>query len=205
MPDKRLGSFMLLSETELLASPDCSQTVPDGMLTFLEDKVSPPTRAYLKLWEVFTRLRKTPKPGEQCIDLGSCPGGWTWVLAKLGASVISVDRSAIDPAIARMPQVTFIQGNAFTLDPSDFPLVEHPTANPLALSWIFSDVICDPHKLLELVHTWQQVHPHANYICTLKFKGETNFLVMQEFLKIKRSFIIHLTHNKHEVTWVCLN
>jgi len=192
MPVKSLGSFTLTSDLEILASTQCSQTLPHGEITFAEDKNTPPTRAYLKLWEVLTRLGLLPKEGDSCIDLGSCPGGWTWVLAKLGAKVVSVDRTEIAPSVQAMPGVSFVQANAFTLDPTRFPKMD----------WIFSDVICEPGKLLELVQRWLVVHPQATYICSVKFKGETDFRVMNAFQRIRGSALIHLNQNKHEITWI---
>ena len=64
---------------------------------------APPNRAYLKLWEALTLAAnmpdgRMPRPGELCLDLGSSPGGWSWVLQKLGARVISVDKAPLDPA-----------------------------------------------------------------------------------------------------------
>ncbi|MBC7692695.1 MAG: hypothetical protein H7222_13115 [Methylotenera sp.] len=195
LPKKALGSWMMVTENEILASVHCSQTIANGDVLFDEDRETAPTRAYLKLWEAFTRLGRAPESGEHCIDLGSCPGGWTWVIASLGAQVVSVDRSELEAKIAALPQVKFIQGNAFTLDPRQFKRMD----------WIFSDVICAPEKLLELVHHWMTIHPLAHYVCTIKFKGETDYPTMKKFLEIPDSSIMHLTHNKHEVTWVRLS
>lgn len=194
LPLKPIGSFTLLAPDELLASAHCAQTVPNGEIAFQEDKDFPPTRAYLKLWEAFTRLGKMPKPGDSCIDLGSSPGGWTWALAKLGAKVISVDRSEITATINSMPGVQFIQGNAFTIDPAQFERMD----------WICSDVICEPAKLLALVQRWLLLHAEANFLCSVKFKGETDYKTLHAFSRIPGSTIIHLNHNKHEVTWVRL-
>ena len=194
MPSKPLGSFMLIGENELIASAHCSQTLPQGEMTFQEDRDAPPARAYLKLWEILTRLGRRPGPGDSCIDLGSCPGGWTWVIARLGAHVTSVDRSEIAREVLTLPGVQFRQGNAFTLDPTIFP----------KLDWIFSDVISEPQKILELAQRWLPVHPDASYICSVKFKGETDFGVMAALQRIKGSQMIHLNQNKHEVTWVRL-
>lgn len=194
MPEKPLGSFMLIEPDVILASSQCSQTIPNGEITFQEDKAVPPTRAYLKLWEAFTRLGVRPKAGDACIDIGSCPGGWTWVIAGLGAKVVSVDRSPLDPKIAAMPEVEFVQGNAFTVDPKKYAKMD----------WFFSDVICEPPKLLEMVQRWLETHPTANFICSVKFKGDTDFRIMNAFQRIPGSQLMHLNHNKHEVTWVRL-
>ena len=191
LPTKALGSFTLIAPNELLASAQCSQTVPNGEITFLEDKTLPPTRAYLKLWEAFTRIGKMPKAGDFCIDLGSAPGGWTWVIAKLGTQVVSVDRSEIEPTIKNLPQVQFLQTNAFTLDPANFDRMD----------WIFSDVICEPQKLLGLVQSWLLAFPNAHFLCSVKFKGETDFKTLNALSRIPGSTILHLNHNKHEVTW----
>jgi 23S rRNA (cytidine2498-2'-O)-methyltransferase len=194
MPEKKLGSFLLVSPNELLASAHCSQTVPNGELTFHEDKCSPPSRAYLKLWEALTRLGRAPKAGDSCVDLGSCPGGWTWVIAKLGTRVTSVDRTEIDSRVLSLPGVTFLQANAFRLDPTQFTKVD----------WLFSDVICEPTKLLELVKSWLIAHPNANCVCSVKFKGESDFRVLDGFRRIPGSSLIHLSQNKNEVTWARL-
>jgi 23S rRNA (cytidine2498-2'-O)-methyltransferase len=194
MPAKALGSFTLIAENELLASAHCSQTLPQGEMTFEEDHEAPPARAYLKLWELLTRLGCRPKPGDSCLDVGSSPGGWTWVIARLGAEVTSVDRSELAPRILALPGVRFRQGNAFALDPSEFS----------RLDWIFSDVISEPRKILELIQRWMPVHPDASFVCSVKFKGDTDFRIIAALQRIKGSILIHLNENKHEVTWVRL-
>ncbi len=72
----------------------------------IEDHIGPPSRAYLKLWEALVRFGRWPAPGDRCLDLGASPGGWTWVLAKLGANVTAVDKAPLAPAVAAMPGVT---------------------------------------------------------------------------------------------------
>ena len=99
-PTAPLGSWTLLAPDRLLAAAHCSAPFPNGEVEFVEDKTGPPSRAYLKLWEALVRLRRWPQPGERCLDLGASPGGWTWVLAKLGAHVVAVDKAPLDPRIA---------------------------------------------------------------------------------------------------------
>jgi 23S rRNA (cytidine2498-2'-O)-methyltransferase len=193
-PTAPLGSFTLLDDHTLLAAPHCDSAFPNGEIHFVEDRVTPPNRAYLKLWDVFTRLGVAPAPGELCLDLGACPGGWTWVLAGLGARVISVDKAPLDPRIEAMPGVSVRRESAFGLDPAALGPVD----------WLFSDVICYPERLLRLVERFMASGQVGNFVCTIKFQGETDHAVAAAFAAIPGSRLMHLFHNKHELTWVRL-
>lgn len=185
-------SFGLLNNEQIILSKGPS-LFPGGDVSFFEDRINPPSRAYLKLWEVFTRFQKMPPVSSSCIDVGSCPGGWTWVLANLGHKVISVDKAMIDDKLIANPLVTFKQESAFALIPENFDD---------NLTWFFSDIICYPSKLLELVNKWIAAKPHLNFICTIKFQGETDFDALKKFREIPGSRTVHLFHNKHELTWI---
>ena len=101
-PTAPLGSWTLLAPDRLLAAAHCSAPFPNGEVVFVEDREGPPNRAYLKLWEALVRLGRWPQPGERCLDLGASPGGWTYVLAKLGADVVAIDKAPLDPKVAAM-------------------------------------------------------------------------------------------------------
>lgn len=193
LPDKPRGIFTLLSENEMLYSPHCLSKIPLGEHEFVEDKSNPPSRAYLKLWELFTIHGIVPKPQETCLDLGACPGGWTWVLANLGCKVISVDKAELDPRLMSDSKIQYLSESAFGLDPKSIGPVD----------WLFSDIICYPEKLLGLVEKWRAAGTVKNFACTIKFQGETDYKTLDAFKQIPGSKIIHLYHNKHEVTWVC--
>jgi 23S rRNA (cytidine2498-2'-O)-methyltransferase len=40
-----------------------------------------------------------------------------------------------------------------------------------------------------------------NFVCTIKYQAETDWEQTLKFLEIPGSRIVHLHHNKHEVTW----
>ncbi len=80
---------------------------PNGEWNFNEDKINPPSRAYLKLWEFFTRFQIFPDKNDICLDLGACPGGWTWVLSGLAKQVIAYDKSPLDARVMALPNVVF--------------------------------------------------------------------------------------------------
>ncbi len=191
VPNSPLGSWTLLDANTLLASPSCSSLFPQGEVHFQETKI-PPSRAYLKLWESLTRSGIHPIAGDTCLEVGASPGSWTWVLQSLGANVIAVDRAPLAPAISSLPRVNFMKKDAFSITPEDFP----------ELDWIFSDLICYPQKLLTWVKQWIDTGAEINCICTLKFQGEVEPGIIEEFKKIEESHIVHLFHNKHELTWI---
>lgn len=183
------GAFTMLGENEILWCRDFDRPDPLGRAPFLEDRQSAPSRAYLKLWESLCLLGEWPREGSYSLDLGSCPGGWTWVLASLGSRVLSVDRAPLEPAIAAMPGVEFRKGDAFALRPAS---VAHP------VDWLCCDVISAPERLLELVSLWQ--NDAKRFACTLKFQGEADPHLVAEFQKLGR--VLHLHHNKHELTFL---
>lgn len=186
-----VGAFAFLeSEKEILWCRDFDRPDPLGVVEFLEDKESAPSRAYLKLWEAFALLGKWPGPGDSTLDLGSSPGGWTWVLASLGARVLSVDRSELEPKIAQMPGVEFRRGDAFQVLPAKSEPVD----------WLCCDVIAAPEKLLALVRAWMEAGTAAHFVCTLKFQGEAKPETVAAFMELGR--VIHLHHNKHELTFL---
>jgi 23S rRNA (cytidine2498-2'-O)-methyltransferase len=197
LPASPLGSFTLLAPDRMLYAARCSSPMPNGEFVFHEDREGPPSRAYLKLWEGLTRHRvefgsELPTPGDICLDLGSSPGGWTWVLGSLGATVTAIDKAPLAPNVAAMKTVAWKQGSAFALEPKEFPRVD----------WLCSDVICYPARLLKLVERWLASSDVRNAVCTLKFQGETDFETAQGFAAIPGSRLLHLHHNKHELTWL---
>jgi 23S rRNA (cytidine2498-2'-O)-methyltransferase len=191
VPTAPLGSWTLAAPGLVLASPACSSPFANGVPRFVEDRAAP-SRAYLKLWELFTLLGVRPQPGELCLDLGASPGGWSHVLQKLGVRVVSVDRAALDPRLARRPGIVHRRESAFALDPR--------TVGPV--DWLFSDIVCYPKRLLALVQKWLAAGSVRRFVCTLKFQGATDFEAMRSFAGIPGSRLLHLHHNKHELTWV---
>ena len=187
-PRVSVGGWTLLDEHTILAATRRSCPWPNGEVNFIEDHTTPPSRAYLKLWEFFSRVKVWPRAGERCLDLGACPGGWTWVLQKFGASVVAVDKAPLAPRVARLPGVEFRQGSAFGLKPE-------------STDWLFSDVICEPARLLKLVERWLAAGIARNIVCTLKFKGVTDHATALAFAAIPGSRLLHLHHNRHELTW----
>ncbi|RJS94110.1 SAM-dependent methyltransferase [Salinisphaera sp. Q1T1-3] len=190
-PSAPLGAWTLLSHDRLLASRHTTSAFADGAPAFVEDREGPPNRAYLKLWEALTLAGIQPGPGERCLDLGAAPGGWSWVLAALGARVLAVDRAALAPAVAANARIETRTGDAFSVRGAD---VGH-------IDWVCSDLIAYPERLLELARYWCDALPDANIILTVKCQGPVDADLIARFLAIPGARLRHLHANKHELTF----
>ena len=188
-PTSHLGAWTLLDRDRLLASPTKSSPFPLGECRFEEDHIGPPSRAYLKLYEALTRLGIHPGPGDHCIDLGASPGGWTWVLASLGASVRAVDKAPLDSRVTAMSGVEQVIESAFAMAPEP-------------VDWLVCDVIAYPARLLSLVTRWITAEAARRIVCTVKFQGETDHDAAGAFAALPRGRLVHLFHNKHELTFL---
>lgn len=197
IPKSPIGVYTLIEDKKILASQFTSSFVPAGRIEFIEDHENPPSRAYLKIQESLTMANlffdvELPGPESRCFEAGACPGGWTWVLVNLGSKVYAVDRAELAPSLMTNPLVTFQAHDAFTLKPEDIGKCD----------WVFSDVICYPERLLEWVKVWLDSGLTKNMICTIKMQGEIDWSIVQQFVDIPNSRVVHLNYNKHELTWI---
>ncbi|MCF0241742.1 MAG: SAM-dependent methyltransferase [Treponema sp.] len=196
IPESPIGLYTLIDEHTMIASAKTTSFLPAGKITWVEDHENPPSRAYLKIQESLTLFNlffkeELPHTGQKCFEAGACPGGWTWVLAGLGAEVFAVDRAELVPSLMENPLVKFQAHDAFTLKPEDIGKVD----------WVFSDVICYPERLLEWIKKWMESGLTHNIICTIKMQGEIDWQMIDEkFAVIPNSRIVHLNYNKHELT-----
>ncbi len=195
LPQLPMGGWTLWDETTVLASAATSSPFPNDEIFFQENTADPPSRAYLKLWDAFTVMGRRPVVGELCLDLGSAPGGWTWVLASLGARVFSVDKAELTRNVAQMSGVDHCaKSSAFGLEPQVAGDID----------WLFCDVACYPERLWRMVSRWLERGRCRNFVCSLKFQGETDFDTIAAFASVPGSRLTHLSHNKHELTWILL-
>ena len=197
IPQSPMGLYCLTGQNQILASAQTSSPLPAGRIAFVEDHVNPPSRAYLKIQESLTLAglffgAEVPKAGQKCFEAGACPGGWTWVLRKLGCNVLAVDRAPLADSLMNDPCVSFMTHDAFTLKPQDLGYFD----------WVFSDVICYPERLYDWVLMWLESGMCRNMICTIKMQGATDWKLVKKFADIPNSKVVHLCYNKHELTWL---
>ena len=191
-PVAPLGSWTLLTPTRLLFAGSCSSPFPNGEPHLTEDRERPPSRAYLKLWEAFLRLGRWPAAGDRCVDLGASPGGWTWLLAEVGAQVLTIDKAPLDDAIAALATVTWRGESAFAFEPRDAGRVV----------WLCCDVVAYPERLYALATRWIEHGDVGTIVCTVKFQGATDHDAVRRFAALPGATVAHLHHNRHEVTFL---
>lgn len=160
-----------------------------GFTTITDDKQAP-SRAFKKLVEAQIVLGKEINKDETLVDLGACPGGWSYVALNQGADVTSIDRSPLREDL--MPKVTFSAEDAFKF------------MTPEGFDWVVSDIICTPDRILELIEIWADSGKCQNFIFTIKFKGEEDYSILQDFKRKLRTleyecFLRQLNVNKNEV------
>ncbi len=192
-PKSPIGSWTLLNKNTLLYASACTQNVPYGIYSFIEDQ-NIPSRAYLKLWEFFTRFQISENLKKlNAIDLGACPGGWTWVLSKIFNTVVSIDKAPLDEKINKLKNVVELKQDLLKLDLENF-------MNSKDISWIFCDAALEPAKIIKYI-TPAVSNLNVKFVCTLKLTQTTNLNNLKEALSIPGSQLIHLSANKNEITW----
>jgi len=186
-----IGAFTLLDRDVLLYASQREKPFPDGIFNVVEDKIHPPNRAYLKLWEALSVLGRYPEAGQTALDLGASPGGWTYVLASMGAQVTAIDKAPLDKKLAKLPNVEAKQLSAFSLQPRDVDPID----------WWVCDIACYPEKLYGYLLPWIESGKVGQFIVTIKLQGKTDFDILKKFQAIPGGRVMHLYQNKHEATF----
>ena len=104
----------------------------------------------------------------------------------------AVDRAPLADRVLAMPGVRWIRHDAFTLKPEDLGPLE----------WLICDMICYPPRLYKWIQRWLDSGLCSNFICTIKMQGKPDFETTRRFAAIPGSEVVHLYHNKHELTWM---
>lgn len=196
LPASNMGAFCLVDDRTMIMSSLTDNPFP-GPVTFEENHVDPPSKAYLKLWEAMTRMNRRPSPGDRCLDVGAYPGSWTWVLDSLGASVLAIDRQPVVPKLLTSSRIRCESGNAFLVLPESLP--EYGWDK---LDWLCSDLVCYPSKLFPWVKKWFDSGLVKNFVISVKMQGEPDWESAQLFASLPGGKLFHGNHNKHELTWV---
>ncbi|MGA9524688.1 MAG: SAM-dependent methyltransferase, partial [Myxococcaceae bacterium] len=139
-------------------------------------------------------LTHEPGRGEQCVDLGAAPGGWTQRLVERGARVIAVDPANLSPELTRHPKVRHVKESAFAFEP------EEP------VDWLFCDMAWRPLEVAQLLAKWARrgwaTHLVANIKLPMKDKNPILWRVRQTLEQggWRELRMRQLYHDRDEVT-----
>lgn len=183
-----------------------NSALPLGILR-LKFPHAAPSRSTLKLDEAFQTF--IPKEehdirlqgGLQAVDLGACPGGWTYQLVQRGMFVYAVDNGAMDEALMETGQVTYCPEDGFKFQPKKNNIY-----------WLVCDMIEQPQRVAKLMATWVAEERCKEAMFNLKLPMKKRYESMQGALAIIQQVMLandikkyelqakHLYHNREEVT-----
>ncbi|EIT7186361.1 23S rRNA (cytidine(2498)-2'-O)-methyltransferase RlmM [Serratia sp. SRS-8-S-2018] len=108
-----------------------------------------PSRSTLKLEEAFHVFIPADEwderlaSGMHAVDLGACPGGWTYQLVKRSMMVHSVDNGPMAPSLMETGQVMHHRADGFKFEP-----------NSSKIYWLVCDMVEKPAKVTSLMIQW---------------------------------------------------
>lgn len=146
---QRLHVFLLEGNRALLATsePEDSSPWPLG-IPRLRTHADAPSRSAMKLEEALLVLldqrERTAllREGQRAADLGAAPGGWTWVLARNGLRVQSVDNGPLRQNVLDTGLVEHLRADGFSWQPQQ------------PLDWMVCDMVEQPRRVAERMATW---------------------------------------------------
>lgn len=191
LTDVDRGWFAASPAVPLFSGSYWPSLLPAGLANPADDRTAP-NSAFRKLREALAAFAG-PAGGDQVVDLGASPGGWTHVARQLGCAVTAVDRAELAPPLMADPQVRFVRGDAFAWQP------ERPADGLLC------DIIAAPDRSCALLANWCK-HGWMNwFVVQLKFKGEPAWQTIDDALAAARSHgyaarAKHFFNDKNELT-----
>lgn len=187
-----------------LAVPPKSAPVASG-IPRLKFPSSAPSRSTLKLDEAFLLLMSDAERSERislgmtAVDLGACPGGWTYQLLRRGMSVVAIDHGRIDEALMRTGRVTHLRSDGFKYVPSK------------PVDWLVCDMVESPLKVAALASTWFKAKLCHSAVINLKLPMQNRTQTLVECRAIMQAAnpdgvlrIKQLYHDREEITVLML-
>lgn len=165
-----------------------------------------PSRSTLKLEEAFhvfipkeewdTRLAS----GMWAVDLGACPGGWTYQLVKRSMFVHAVDNGAMADSLMDTGQVKHHMEDGFKFEPAR-----------KNVTWLVCDMIEKPSRVAQLMGEWIISGWTKEAIFNLKLPMKGRYDEVLEDIENLKLFLTenevkyrlqakHLYHDREEIT-----
>lgn len=137
-----------------------------------------PSRSTLKLEEAFLSFLDESErehllhTGMTAVDLGACPGGWTWQLVRRHLRVIAVDNGTMAESVMDTGLVTHLRVDGFRYTP------ESP------VDWMVCDIVEQPIRIADLVARWVERGWCRYTIFNLKLPMKKRYLEYQRCLAL---------------------
>lgn len=205
----RINLVMLSNQKVVITLSDVKNSSPWPMgIPRLKFPANAPSRSTLKLEEAFhvflgqEGTARYLKAGMTGVDLGACPGGWTYQLVKHGIHTIAIDNGAIDGKLMASGLVTHLREDAFTFRPHEL------------VDWLVCDVVEQPSRISALMADWFSQGYCEHAIFNLKLPMKKRYEETIECLANFRTSVEHsgkkiklaakqLYHDRKEVTVYC--
>ncbi len=165
-----------------------------------------PSRSTLKLAEAFAYFMDKEeqeewlREGLTAVDLGACPGGWTYQLVKHGIQVIAIDNGAMNEKLMETGLVEHLKTDGFVYRP------QRP------VHWLVCDMVEKPARVAQLIADWLADGDAKRAIFNLKLPMKTRLdevgyckhiietTIEASGKKIERLEFRQLYHDREEVT-----
>ncbi|MBQ4864521.1 23S rRNA (cytidine(2498)-2'-O)-methyltransferase RlmM [Pseudoalteromonas sp. MMG013] len=165
-----------------------------------------PSRSTLKLDEAFnvfigkSENEGRVEPGMRAVDLGACPGGWTYQLVRRGMFVTAIDNGPMNDALMESGQVKHYTVDGFKYLPEK-----------KNVTWLVCDMIEKPLKVANLMLDWIVNGYAKELIFNLKLPMKKRFDTVYECLTLIHEELAeygvdyrlqakHLYHDREEIT-----
>jgi 23S rRNA (cytidine2498-2'-O)-methyltransferase len=180
-------------------------------ITRLKFPADAPSRSTLKLEEAI-QLFMSPEQQSAClqkgmtaVDLGACPGGWTYQLVSRGIHVEAIDNGAMAESLMATGLVNYQAADGFKYKPVDGHV-----------DWLVCDMIEKPERVAQLMTDWLCSRKATSTIFNLKLPMKQRVQTVRALIstiidtlderQIKHQLSAkHLYHDRDEITVMILS
>jgi 23S rRNA C2498 (ribose-2'-O)-methylase RlmM len=155
-----------------------------------------PSRSASKLEEALSHLGERPVVGQTAVDLGAAPGGWSFVLARHGATVYAVDHAKLDVKafVGLKGRVEHVVANGLTYTP------------PIPVDWLVCDMVMGARDSLAVLRQWLEASAMRRFIVNIKLPSSHPWPQVLDALELlagcgwAKVTARHLLHDRSEIT-----
>lgn len=166
-----------------------------------------PSRSTLKLEEAILtfipRQKETDwiNENQYAVDLGACPGGWTYQLVKRGLFVYAVDHGKMAASLHETGRIEHCPEDGFKFQPPKRQKID----------WLVCDMVEKPSRIAELMTKWLLNGWCHSMIFNLKLPMKKRYAEVQQCLQYIADKLAqhgltfqlkakHLYHDREEIT-----